>query len=133
MALFLLYDRDNHHPNPIKDARGCYKRGMIVEVLDDSKHDGDLVKNPIMPPWILVRVTGVTKQQALKYMHPRLSEIDVDTAGNPLVIGRRLYKVLVDTIPAVIRNKIIADRFVEVSLAQVRNYIQNLQTGTVGE
>ena len=68
MALFLIYDRDNAHADPVKEARGCYKRGDIVEVLDDSKHDGDLVKNPISPPFYLVRVTGVTKEQAEKYM-----------------------------------------------------------------
>lgn len=57
MAILLIYDHDNTHVDPLKDQRGCYKRGMIVEVLDDSKHDGDLVRNPIMPPWILVNET----------------------------------------------------------------------------
>lgn len=38
MALFLIKDRDAVHADPEKDRRGCYKRGDIVEVLDDSKY-----------------------------------------------------------------------------------------------
>ena len=70
MALFLIYGKNNTHADPEKDARGCYKIGDIVEILDDSKHDGDLVKNPVAPPFYLVRITGVTKEQAEKYMEP---------------------------------------------------------------
>lgn len=127
MALFLIYDRNNTHSDPEKQARGCYQRGDIVEVLDDSKHDGDLVKNPIMPPWILVRITGVTREQALKYMEPY---IDPATAGteHPVVLRRRLHNVEVDLAPATIRNKIGKDRYIELSWSQVRNYVRNRMT-----
>jgi len=134
MALFLLLDHDNTNPNPIKDERGCYKRGMIVEVYDDSRHDGDLVRNPVMPPWVLIRVTGVTKEQALKYMQPRYDTTGLinDNDGNPAVVGRRLYRVLLDTLPAAIRSKILQDRYAEVSQSQIRDYIQNLRDGSTG-
>lgn len=128
MALFLIYDKDNTHADPLKEARGCYRRGDIVEILDDSKHDGDLVKNPIMPPWILVRVTGITKEQALKYMEPYIDPATVGTE-RPVTLRRRKFNVEVDTIPQAIRQKIGKDRFVEVSWAQVRNFIRNRMTG----
>ena len=128
MALFLVYSKNNVHPDPIKDARGSYKRGDIVEVLDDSKHDGDLVKNPIMSPWILVRITDVTKTQALKYMEPYIDPATVGTE-QPVTLRRRKFNVEVDTIPQAIRQKIAQDRFVEVSWAQVRNFVRNRMTG----
>jgi len=132
MALFLIYDRNNTNPDPEKDQRGCYKRGMIVQVLDDTHHDGNLVANPIQPPWILVRVTGVTLNQVMKYMQPQLADTPNPDGVYP-VVRRRLYRVLVDTIPASIRNQLIANRYVEVTLSQVRNYIENLKTGVTGD
>ena len=130
MALFLIYGKDNTNPDPIKDARGCYKIGDIVEVLDDSNHDGDLVKNPVMPPWYLVRITGVTKEQALKYMQPYIDPDTVGT-GNEVTLRRRLYNVEVDNIPAGIRAHLLAERYIELTWAQVRNYVRNRMTNQV--
>lgn len=127
MALFLIYGKNNTHADPFKQARGCYGIGDIVEVLDDSKHDGDLIKNPVMPPFYLVRITGVTKEQALKYMAPY---IDPATAGTerPVTLRRRQFNVEVASIPSAIRNKLMTDRYVSVSWSQVRNYIRNRMT-----
>ena len=127
MALFLVYGRNNTHPDPIKDARGCYKLGDIVEVLDDSKHDGDIVANPIAPPFYLVRITGVTKAQAEKYMD---RYIDPATVGmeNPVTLRRRKHNVEVNNIPAGVRATLLADRYIEFTWAQVKNYVRNKMT-----
>lgn len=127
MALFLIMAENHTHADLLKEARGCYKRGDIVEVLDDSKHDGDLVKNPIMPPWILVRITGVTKAQALKYMAPYIDPATVGTE-NPVTLRRRQFNVEVDLTSTQVRNKIGKDRYIELSWSQVRNYIRNRMT-----
>ncbi|MCR4301934.1 MAG: hypothetical protein NUV51_10015 [Sulfuricaulis sp.] len=127
MALFLIYGKNNTHADPIKDARGCYKIGDIVEVLDDSKHDGDIIKNPIAPPFYLVRITGVTKAQAEKYMAPYIDPATVGTE-NPVTLRRRQFNVEVASIPSAIRNKLLTDRYVSVSWSQVRNYIRNRMT-----
>jgi hypothetical protein len=130
MALLLIYGKNNTHPDPVKDERGCYKLGDIVEVLDDSKHDGNIVANPIAPPFYLVRITGVTKEQALKYM-----ESYVEVAGKvTTVIRRRLYNVEVANIPTAIKNVLLADRYISVTWTQVKNYIRNRKTNvTVGD
>lgn len=218
MALFLVYGKNNTHSDPEKDARGSYKLGDIVEVLDDSKHNGDLVANPIAPPFYLVRITGVTKEQALKYMESHIeprpetrtwnrkrweesqatglydefvsvpvagaisdktetitvtegqyqkmlsegnfdpfyytpsvktAEVVVDlktlatekrheltgivscvdlTGDVPTVLRRRLHNVEVASIPAVIKSKLLKDRYVSVSWSQVRNFIRNRMT-----
>jgi len=74
----------------------------------------------------------VTLDQVLKYMQPQLADTPNPDGVYP-VVRRRLYRVLVDTIPASIRNQIIANRYVEVTLSQVRNYIENLKTGVTGD
>lgn len=69
MALFLIKADSNYtHPDPVKDARGVYKRGDIIQVLDDSAHNGDIITNPIMSPFVMVRVIGLSVERALKYM-----------------------------------------------------------------
>lgn len=124
MALFLIFDHDNTHADPVKDRRGCYKTGDIVEVLDDDKHDGDIVANPIMPPWYLIRVTGVTKAQVLHAMESERLSIDLD-----VVLTRRKFRLNAADIPAGARNRLLRDRYLEVSLTQARNYIRNKITG----
>jgi hypothetical protein len=127
MALFLIYGKNNTHADPAKDARGCYKIGDIVEVLDDSKHDGDLVKNPIAPPFYLVRITGVTKAQVEKYMAPYIDPATVGTE-RPVTLRRRLHNVEVASIPLAVRQKLQADRYIEFTWAQVRNFVRNRMT-----
>ena len=127
MALLLIYGKDNLHLDPFKQARGCYVIGDIVEVLDDSKHDGDLVANPIAPPFYLVRITGVTKAQGLKYMVPYI-EPGTELMENPVTLRRRQFNVEVSNIPSGIRNQLLANRYVSVSWSQVRNYIRNRMT-----
>lgn len=124
MALFLIFDHDNTHADPVKDRRGCYKTGDIVEVLDDSKHDGDIVANPIAPPWYLIRVTGVTKEQVLHAMESEFNALDLS-----VVLTRRKFRLALASLPTSIRNRLLRDRFLEVSLAQARNYARNKITG----
>jgi len=127
MALFLVYGKNNTNSDPFKQARGCYGIGDIVEVLDDSKHNGDIVANPIAPPFYLIRITGVTKAQAEKYMAPY---IDPATVGmeSPVTLRRRLHNVEVDSIPLAVRQTLLADRYIEFTWAQVRNFIRNRMT-----
>jgi hypothetical protein len=40
MCEMLLFGRNNSHPDPIKDRRGCYKAGMPVVVFQDGHHWG---------------------------------------------------------------------------------------------
>lgn len=131
MALLLIKATSASHPTDLtKDLRGCYKRGDIVEVLDDAKHDGDLVANPIMPPFVLVRITGVTKAQLDRLMQPQTT-IAINGRGEIVTttIRRRRHRLLIDATPLAIRNAIGADRYIEVSWAQVRNYLEDKETG----
>jgi len=131
MALLLVMAVSRTHADPVKDQRGCYKRGDIVEVLDDSKHDGDIVANPIAPPFVLVRITGVTQAQIERLMESHTVEEIVDGQTRQRVVRRRKYRVDVDDVPAGILAQLRDNRYVEVTWAQVKSYIRNKITNTV--
>jgi len=124
MALLLVMGINKTHPDPIKDARGCYKRGDIVDVYEDTKHSGDPIANPIAPPFFLVKVTGVTKAQVEKYLEPEMDSVDLTRR-----VRRRRFRLDADSIPLAIRNQLVTNRYVEVTPAQIQNYLLNKQTG----
>lgn len=125
MAILILIDRDATHENAEKDARGCYKRGDIVAVHEDSAHDGDLVRNPVSAPWVLIKVAGITKAQAERVLEPDMERDEAD--GRRLT--RRKFRLNPADLPAGVRQTIARDRYYETTLAQVRNFIRNKRTG----
>jgi hypothetical protein len=95
MAILMVYDRDNKHVDPEKDARGCYKRGYVVEVFEDDKK---LVEPPA-PPFLFIKVPGVSKADAeAKYMIPEHEEITA-SKGEGITVNvtrRRAVKIDLD-------------------------------------
>lgn len=122
MALFLIYDRNNSHPDPFKEVRGCYKLGDIVEVLDDAHP----VVPVIQPPWYIIRVNGVTKAQALQYMEPYLDPSD---PTGKTILRRRKFNVDFAILPQAVRDALNATRYYEVDWSTVRNFVRNKMTG----
>lgn len=133
MALLLIKATSATHllaTDPDKDARGCYKRGDIVDVYRDDQHDGDLVAHPIQPPFVLVRITDVTRAQAVRLMQPQTTDALVDGRVVRTVVRKRRHALELDNIPpGPIRNRIGNDRYIEVTWAQIRDYLRNKETG----
>jgi hypothetical protein len=121
MALLLVMAVNHTHVDSVKDQRGCYKRGDIVAVYDDDKHDGDLVANPIQPPFVLIRVTGVTADQVRQYV---AQELDAQS----LPVRRRLFRLRVDDLPAGVIAQLQANRYYETTAAIARQFIRNKVT-----
>jgi hypothetical protein len=121
MAILVVFDHDNTGPNAESDRR-AYKRGDIVAVHDDSAHDGDLVRNPISAPWYIIKITGVTKAQVEHVLQPEINALDPEGVD---ILRRRLFGLTVADIPVGARNQLINNRYLEVTLAQARNYIRN--------
>ena len=122
MALLLIMDRDHTHADPVKDARACYKLGDIVEVMDDAKHDGNIVANPIAEPFYMIRVTGVTAAQILTAIEP-----DMDAEFR--MTRRRKYRLILENIPATARNTLQTSRYLQVTRTQAGNYIRHKTSG----
>jgi hypothetical protein len=125
MALFLIKETDATHWDLAKDIRACYKRGDIVEVYDDDKHDGDIVANPIAAPFYLIRVTNIALAQVLKFADSERNELGETTR-------RRQYFVRLDDLPQQIQGPLFANRYVEVTANQIRNYVRDKVTGQDG-
>lgn len=122
MAEFLIKAISATHPNPDKDRRGCYKRGDIVVVMPDNHKWGNA---ECLPTFVIVKIPGLGVETAKKYVEPAYV-LGNETFG---VAERRKWRILVDSIPAIIKNTLLSTGQVTVTLAQVRNYIEDRLTG----
>jgi len=128
MADFLIMAKDKTHTDPDKDAR-CYKRGDIVEVFEHGK----MQTPPVGSPFVLVRVTGITKAQADQYMEEdKEAFITPKLEPDYIMVRRRVYHIDYTLLPLAIINKLRDGRFIEISLLQAKNFIRNKVTGGLG-
>lgn len=118
MAEILIKAISAVNPDPAKDLRGSYKRGDPVVVMPDGHQWGTEER---LPKFVVVRITGLSVDQARKYVLP-----DLDLSGS--IRRKRLYRLLVDDVPNAIKTQLRNTGFVVVSFEQVRNYIENKVT-----
>jgi len=140
MPILLIKATSATHWNPEEDLRGCYKRGDVVEVFDDSRYGREeppgsgtfvvdaayLAANPITAPFYIVKVVGVSLARAQRLIEPDTDGVDV--RGRPIVVRRRRFWLRADDVPVSIRNQLAATRFVQVTATQIQNYITNKRT-----
>ena len=130
MALLLIMAENHQHLDPVKDARGSYKRGDIVDVYEDDRHDGDFAANPIAAPFVLVRVSGLSVEQARAYIaSDRVQRIDPVHGFVLDTRTRRLFRLRVDDLPASVRQALVQDRYYATTFAAVRTFIRDKVTG----
>lgn len=111
MAILMLYDRDNTHPDPAKDARGCWKRGYIVQVFSD---DQKLVIPPA-EPFLFIKVTGAPVDDYESWgTEPEYDETaKVDEMGALPVTRRRAYMLDLDVLPQEAQEALKSKRYWE--------------------
>ncbi len=122
MAIFMLFDHDNTHPDPFKDEAGCYKRGDIVAVYEDDEP----VIIPPAPPFVFLRLTGLSKAQADRFTE---SEVDTTDPLDTFVVRRRRYGIPWNLVPNQVKNALQNQRYYSTSWAAARQYIRNKRTG----
>lgn len=125
MAQLLIMAQDNTHPDPVKDARGSWKRGMVVEVFEDDK----VLTRPMPAPFFVIKISGLTKALAEKYLEAAYSSVAVDGDGNPALLCRRKYGLAWDAIPKQVQNTLNRDRYYETTWAFIRPYVRDRITG----
>jgi len=123
MALLLVYGKNNTHSNSTKEQRGCYKLGDIVQVLNEDAHDGNIVRNPIAPPMLLIRVSGITSEAVRHAMKPEYMAIT--EAPESIVVTRRLFRFRLEDLPQAAKDKLQTDRYSEVTRVQAKAYLRN--------
>lgn len=111
-TLLVFAANDNTHADETKDLRGCWKRGMIVSVVDD----GVCTESPSAGSKLaFVHITGLEVAQVKKYLEQTETR-------------RRAYKIDWTTLPTTIKNSLRDNKEVTVTIAQVKKYIRNLIT-----
>lgn len=114
MAEVLIKAISASHSDPVKDLRGCYKRGDIVVIMPDGHSWGAMEG---LPNFVVVKIPGVSHTAAQKYL--------AGTEGQL----RRNFHIRVDDVPNAIRQELRDTGETTVSWQQVRGFIRNKVTG----
>lgn len=101
MAEILIKAIDESHPDPVKDQRGCYKRGMPCIVRPDGHPWG---KEERLPKFVVIKVPGISVAQLTKYAAEH-KVIDAFT-GKPVTMRRRRWQIQWSELPAIARNRL---------------------------
>lgn len=130
MAEILIKAISAAHADPMKDQRGCYKRGMPVVVMPDG-HPWGLEEG--LPKFVLLKIPLIPVPVVEKYIAQAVD-------GNGDVIQRRTWQIRWDDLPAAARNKLQNTGQLVVKAtasytgsfdytwAQIKDYFRNTQT-----
>lgn len=132
MCEILIKAIDAIHPDPVKDRRGCYKRGDFVTVQPDGHKWG---KKETLPHFVVVKIPGIDPKIVRELVQPQIEDDDgVPTykgiPGNepvPAVFRRRRWRLLVHNLPATIKQTLLTNGEITVTPSQVRNYIRRIR------
>lgn len=142
MAEFLIKAIDATHSDSIKDQRGCYKRGDIVDLRPDGWTWGGL---ELLAPanggkFVVLKVTDVTVEQVKQFAinklgalaHWLMSETSgVDAEGAPIIVRRRRLRFDVDLVPAGVRNTLNKTGQYSTTWTAIKGYLRDKVSNTV--
>ena len=120
MCEALIFARNNTHPDPVKDRRGCYKRGMPVVVFEDKHTWG---REESLRAWLdeyyparewpthfyLLKFPGVSADR-LRYLTEPQYTTDSGILLSGQIYRRREWIVEIDLLPQRFRTNLIAWR-----------------------
>jgi hypothetical protein len=132
MAEFLIKAVNATHADPVKDQRGCYKRGDIVMVQENGFEWGAL---EVLPPaqggkFVIVRISDVTVPQVRTFVINKLSDLDADLLmserdGSGNATRRCRFHLTLDSLPAGVRNTLNTAGFYETTWAAVKAFLKD--------
>lgn len=83
----LLMAVDKHHPDPVIDKAGSYKKGDVVCIKNEGHEWGRL---EALTHFLVVKA-DLTERETEEFVKPETSPV-LDTDGSPIVKTRRKYK-----------------------------------------
>jgi hypothetical protein len=104
MARLLIKAVDSVHADPLTDKQGCYKRGDVVSVQEDSHNWGG---KEGLPTFLQLNIAGIPKA-SLDYLVSSDNETSVDLTTPAL---RRIKKLAAKVIKQAERKTKIRRRF----------------------
>ena len=128
MCEILIKAIDAEHPDPIKNARGCYKKGDPVVIFEDGHEWG---KEEGLPKFWVLKIPGVPADLLKHLILPQtIARIDTDGVERQEIITRRLHKLDLKTLAIWIKNSLYAKGVVKMNLASAKNYFKNKITNS---
>jgi hypothetical protein len=127
MAEILVKAVDAIHPDPVKDLRGCYKRGDVIGVAPNGWAWGALEQlAPVNGgQFVIVKITDVTRTQVLNWVRNNWQcEID----GVDSNVRRRRVRIDTQLLPASVRNALNNTGQYSTTWAAIRQYLRNKLT-----
>ena len=138
MCEILVKAIDAVHIDPVKDQRGCYKRGYPVVVMDDGHPWGFEER---LPKFVVIKIPLIPKEKVQKYIEQWRIFVGLDSEGIPKMETqcRRLWKIRWDDLPQVAKDKLKTGQLIiratlnytgtyDFTWTQVKSYFRNLQT-----
>ena len=142
MAELLIKIKDHTNPNPTKDREGAYKKGMIIIVVEDnylwarmeSKQQWIAEGNSV-DDWhnktAILKIPGLAIAKVEELISQQIEDDDgvpiFDVRDRPFTFRRRRWRLLIDSLPASIRNTIIADGEVTTTKAKIRDHLKRIR------
>lgn len=138
MAELLVMAVNRTHNDPAKEARGCYKRGDVVLVMENGHPWGSSeLKAPINGgQFVVIKITDVTKAQVLQWIRnhwnclledPHLAAIDGVTP-----LARRRVRIDVNLVPPGVLQTLNQTGEFTTTWTQIRQYVRDKQSDTTG-
>lgn len=126
MAELLIRARSTTHSDVQKD-RMCYKRGMPVVAMPNGHVWGSEER---LPGFVVLRISGTTVAQLQRLLDPNLDDDLSALLGQDVVLRRRRYRFNLDSLPAAVRDELLATGMVTASWTQVRDYVTDDKDGS---
>jgi hypothetical protein len=135
MAEILVKAVDATHADPIKDQRGCYKRGMPVVVMPDGHAWGTEER---LPKFVVLKIPLISVSQVQKFVQRWETHL---VEGQPEIIQRRVWSIRWADLPAATQNTLSTTGQLTIKAtpaytgsfdftwAQVKAFFRNGQTG----
>lgn len=110
----------------VDTANRQYKIGDIVGVYPDGKLSDNAQANGA---FYLVRVAGLSYEAALKYKQEWIETYIENGVTKTRMVNRRRYRIRAQDLPLSVRNTLRDTHVYNTTLAAVRTYIRNKETG----
>src|SRR4030067_1738371 len=144
MCEILIFAKNNTNPDPEKDRRGCYKRGMPVVVFEDGHVWGreeskqvwitkgkPAADGPGQGKFVILKIPGVLAAKAQELISHQVEDDAgtplFDPNGIPIAFRRRRWQLLVDSIPLAVRNTLASTGEYNAPVAQIRSYLKRIR------
>ncbi len=123
LAIFLA--KSNVHSDPTEDARGSWKKGMVVGIYED----GEVTEPPSEGSKLgFIHVPGWPKAKAQRYLEQARSET-LNESGSPIVTKRRQFIFDWAEMPRSIKRGLKNNREVTTTKAKVKKTIRDQVSG----